>query len=206
MLSFKKEVLMKRTPGKTINARERYWIKIIEEARRYPKGVTEYCRVMNVSKNNYYFWFKRLKPSHPNWHDLTNRPEISTQPTESKKNDGGTLPSTEVTVKARRKKWSGAEKERILKEFDALSAGDLSAALRREGLYVHTLNKWRTQRDLTEIASNRRPNGSPNPLSAENKKLREENNRLGKKLQQANEIIQLQKKISEMFGMAIEAQ
>jgi len=31
---------------------------------------------MNVSKNNYYFWFKRLRVNHDDWHDLTNRPEI----------------------------------------------------------------------------------------------------------------------------------
>lgn len=67
---------MKRTPGKTPAARERYWRKIIEEARRYPQGITEYCRVMNVSKNNYYFWFKRLRSQHPEWHDLTNHPEV----------------------------------------------------------------------------------------------------------------------------------
>jgi len=67
---------MQRTPGKTVESREKYWTKIIEAARRYPGGVTAYCRLMNVSKNNYYFWFKRLRVNHDDWHDLTNRPEI----------------------------------------------------------------------------------------------------------------------------------
>ena len=67
---------MRRTPGKTTAAKEKYWEKIIMAARRYPQGVTEDCRVMNVSKNTYYFWFKRLRPKHPDWHDLTNHPKI----------------------------------------------------------------------------------------------------------------------------------
>jgi hypothetical protein len=41
---------MKRTPGKTTAAKEKYWEKIIEAARRYPQGITQYCRVMNVKK------------------------------------------------------------------------------------------------------------------------------------------------------------
>ncbi|SRR5579885_573587 len=200
---------MKKTPGKTPAAREKYWTKIIVEARKYPKGVTEYCRVMNVSKNNYYFWFKRLRPKHPEWHDLTNHPEAVVQSRQPKKKDGKSNepsdPETEVHVRAQRRKWSAADRERILKETDGLSAGDLAAALRREGLYVHVLNKWRTERDLKNIATSKRGNGAPNPLSAENKKLKEENARLQKKLQQANEIIILQKKISQMLTMTLES-
>jgi hypothetical protein len=67
---------MKRTPGKTTASKEKYWEKIIEAARRYPQGITQYCRVMNVSKDNYYQRFKRLRAKHPEWHDLSNRPEI----------------------------------------------------------------------------------------------------------------------------------
>lgn len=209
---------MQRTPGKTVAAKERYWTKIIQAARRYPKGVTEYCRVMNVSKNNYYFWFKRLRPQHPEWHDLTNHPEVlpanehatgrwrDGEPTRSPtKSNGGERPEIEITVRARRRKWSAADKERVLAETDNLSAGDLAAALRREGLYVHTLNKWRTERDLHKIANHAVGNTKPNPLSAENKKLKEENARLQRRLQKANEIIELQKKLSEVLGIALTA-
>lgn len=194
---------MKRTPGKTAHAREKYWMKIIEDARKFPKGITEYCRVMNISKNNYYFWFKRLRPQHPEWHDLTNYPEVIAPHRQPKKKEDGSVPDTEVALAVRRRKWSAVDRERILKETDNLSGPELASALRREGVYVHTLNKWRTQRDLGKIATNNRH--GTNPLSAENKKLREENARLQKKLQHANEIIQLQKKISQMLTMAIEA-
>jgi transposase len=200
---------MKKTPGKTPAAREKYWTKIIEEARRYPKGITEYCRIMNISKNNYYFWFKRLRPQHPEWHDLTNHPEVIVPHRPLKQtNNGGNReedprPATEVDARPRRRKWSAADRERILKETDSLSAGDLSACLRREAVYVHTLNKWRTERDLRNIATSKNSK-VPNPLSSENKKLKEENARLQQRLKQANEIIQLQKKISHMLTMTLD--
>jgi transposase-like protein len=194
---------MKKTPGKTPSARERYWKKIIAEARRYPKGVTEYCRVMNVSKNNYYSWFKKLRAKHPEWHDLTNSPEILVPRQQVTSATDEEHPQTEVNVKARRKKWSADERERIIQETDNLSGGDLGAVLRREGVYVHTLNKWRTQRDLLNIANSKKVQTVSAQLAAENKKLKEDKARLEKKLLQANEIIQLQKKISEMLGMAL---
>ncbi len=192
---------MKRTPGKTPAAKEKYWTKIINEARGHPAGVTDYCRVMNFSKNNYYFWFKRLRVKHPEWHDLTNRPESSGQKNEkmANKNGVGSHPETEVTEKARRRKWSAAEKERFLTETDKLSGADLAAALRREGLYAHILNKWRTERDLAMMAASKQNGSGSGRLTTENKKLKEENARLQKKLTQANEIIQLQKKNSQMM-------
>lgn len=198
---------MKKTPGKTPAARAKYWTKIIEEARRHPKGITDYCRIMNVSKNNYYFWFKLLRPHHPDWHDLTNHPEVLT-PERVKKDslDAGKedlRPPTEVDARPRRRKYSASDRARILSETDSLSAGDLNAYLRREAVYVHTLNKWRTERDLTKIAASKNSR-LPNPLTNENKKLKEENARLQQKLKQANEIIQLQKKISHMLTMTLD--
>ncbi len=81
--------------------------------------------------------------------------------------------------------------------------GDLSALMRREGVHSHTLNKWRTERDLKSIAKSKALK-IPNPLTAENKKLRDEVSRLEKKLQKANDIIMLQKKISEMLTITLD--
>lgn len=210
---------MKRTPGKTTASKEKYWEKIIEAARRYPQGITQYCRVMNVSKDNYYQWFKRLREKHPEWHDLSNRPEIiasnsatgyfrggqsSLQP-KGGRSRSSDKPDTEVVVRPNRRKWTAGDRERVLEETDNLSGPDLAAALRREGLYVHVLNKWRTQRDLSKIASEKKTSAKGNPLSAENKRLKEENERLQKRLKKANEIIDLQKKISEVLGIALTA-
>jgi len=193
---------MKRTPGKSIEAREKYWLKIIEAARRYPAGITAYCRFMDISKNNYYFWFKRLRPNHPEWHDLTNHPEILLPVQQKKPSDDPKAPiETEVLLNRRRRKWSLADRARILEETDNADPGELGAILRREGLYVHTLNKWRTARDLLEIAVQKKQRTpQSNVPSAEFKKLKEENLRLVKQLRQATDIIGLQKKISDLLS------
>lgn len=99
-------------------------------------------------------------------------------------------------MNARRRKWSADDKIRILEETDDAGPGELGGILRREGIYVHTLNKWRTQRDLMNLSPKRR-GPRCNPLTAENKKLMEENARLKKKLHQANEVINLQKKFQK---------
>ena len=192
---------MKLTPGKTVEARERYWTKKIEEARRHPQGVTDYCRRNDLSKNNYYQWFKRLRKDHPEWHDLPNVPEVNPRQKNPSKN--GAEPETEVLVRPRRRKFTAEDRALILEETDNASPEQLGAVLRREGLYVHTLNKWRTQRDLLKLTPAKR-GPKVHYHAAENRKLREENARLEKKLHQATEIIKLQKKISEILGITLE--
>jgi transposase-like protein len=195
---------MKRTPGKSVESRERYWTRHIEAARRHPKGITDYCRQNNLSKNNYYSWFKRLRKQHPEWHDLTNHPEVSNNGKDPGKAKAAEEEhSTEVIVKPRRRKFSAADKALILEETDNATTAQLAAVLRREGLYVHTLNKWRTQRDLLALAPKTR-GPKVNYHASENKKLRDRNARLEKKLLRATEIIKLQKKISEILGMTLE--
>jgi transposase len=189
---------MKRTPGKTVATRERYWTKIIQEARDYPGGVTGYWKDKHVSKNNYYFWFKRLRVSHPEWVDLNNNPSQVNEP----KSGGKTLPETEVHEKARRRRFTTADKVRILHETDSVPAGKVAAILRREGLYTSHLQKWRAEREQHALASKKR-GPKVNPLASENKKLKAENARLEKKLEQANVLIQLQKKVAEILGSTL---
>ena len=192
---------MQKTPGRTPEARAKHWTKIITAARGYPEGITAYCRFMNLSKNNYYFWFKRLRPVHPEWHDLTNHPEIISE-SRRPKSEGGTKeqPETEVSLTTRRRKWSISDKARILKDTDNAEPGHLGAILRQEGLYVHTLNKWRTERDLVKMAQQKKQEPASTASTAENNNLKAENLRLTKKLRQATEIIKLQKKISDLLG------
>jgi transposase-like protein len=192
---------MQRTPGKSLESRERYWTKKIEEARRNPRGVTDYCRRNNISKDNYYQWFKRLRKMRPDWYDLSNHPEIEEKHKPTKRE--GDDHDTEVLVRPRRRKFTADDRALILQETDNASPEALAAVLRREGLYVHTLNKWRTQRDLVALTPQKR-GPKVNYHASENRKLREENARLERKLQQATEIIKLQKKISEIVGITLE--
>ena len=132
---------MKRTPGKTAAARERYWTKIIMEARAYPAGITAYCQDNNISQNNYYHWFKRLRVSHPEWHDLANNPETRKERKASREE---MQPMTEVVEKARRRRFTATYKARVLEEIEGASNGQVAAILRREGLYSSHVQKWRT--------------------------------------------------------------
>ncbi len=54
-------------------------------------------------------------------------------------------PQTEVSAKARRRKFGAEYKMRILREAAACEGkpGELGALLRREGLYSSHLTKWR---------------------------------------------------------------
>jgi transposase len=80
--------------------------------------------------------------------------------------------------------------------------------LRREGLYSSHLNGWRKQREqgtlsgLTPRKRGPKPSLSQ-PLAQENQRLQRENNRLSGRLKQAEMIIEIQKKVSEILGIPL---
>ena len=62
------------------------------------------------------------------------------------------VPNTEVVVKAKRKHFTGAEKQRILREVEACrGTGEIGALLRREGIYSSYLTTWKRQRENREL-------------------------------------------------------
>jgi transposase-like protein len=86
--------------------------------------------------------------------------------------------------------------------------GELGELLRREGLYSSHLTSWRRQRDegsLAGLAPRRRGRKAKrrDPLAKELDKLRRENQRLVERLRQAETIIDVQKKVSEMLGIPL---
>jgi transposase-like protein len=98
---------------------------------------------------------------------------------------------------------------RILQEADqAVTSGEFGAVgalLRREGLYSSALTDWRRQRDAGSLGGlapmKRGPKLSePNPLVAELAKIQKENARLKLRLERAEAIIDLQKKVSDLLG------
>ena len=61
-------------------------------------------------------------------------------------------PATEVTAKAKRRRFTAEEKRRVLQAAAACTQrGELGALLRREGLYSSHLMKWREQAERGEI-------------------------------------------------------
>jgi len=97
-----------------------------------------------------------------------------------------------------RRVFTAEYKLAILAEYDLCTeSGDEGAILRREGLYSSLLTDWRRQhrQGLLKAAVNRVDGGRGGPSLAEVAKLRAENERLRKKLAQAEVIIDVQGKV-----------
>jgi len=115
-------------------------------------------------------------------------------------------PSTEVREKPVRRRFTADYKQRILAQADACTQpGELGQLLRREGLYSSHLTAWRKQRDEAIRAAlgrsrGRKPLENP-PLAEENARLQAEIQRLQTRLNQAQTIIEVQKKLSLLLGL-----
>ena len=174
------------------------WTKVIVEARQFPDGVSAYCKLHGISIRIYYYWFGILKPKHQEWHDLAKG-----KATKSTEESAVTESETEVKTNSTRRTFSAAKKKRILQEVDNAPHGGIAAILRREGLYASQIQKWRAEFDGLTFAKKKR-GPKADPFAAENKKLRAQNARLEKQLLKSQKIIELQKKVSELLGVALE--
>jgi transposase-like protein len=112
-------------------------------------------------------------------------------------------PDPEVPAKVQRRRFSAEYRLRILKQADACKkSGDLGALLRREGLYSSLLTNWRRQREQGALHDmrGRRRGPKARPVDPRVKQLEAENRRLQRKLQRAETIITLQKKLPRSWG------
>ena len=126
--------------------------------------------------------------------------------------EGRVTPSSEVLEKPVRRRFTVEYKARVLAEADACTEpGMLGELLRREGLYSSHLSTWRRQRDegaLAGLTPKRRGRKAKpkNPLADEVARLERENRRLTEQLRQAELIIGVQKKVSEMLNIPLKPQ
>ena len=117
-------------------------------------------------------------------------------------------PDPEVPEKTPRRRFSAKYKLEVLKRADACTQpGELGALLRKEGLYSSNLTTWRRQRDqglLNALSPKKRGRKKieKNPLAQEVATLQKETERLRRKLKNAETIIEVHKKISEMLGIS----
>ncbi len=107
--------------------------------------------------------------------------------------------SPEVTQRAARRRFTAEYKRRIAVEAESCQQpGEVGALLRREGLYSSVVQRWRRQLREESLSSSEKSNSKPSS-SQEVARLKRENERLKEKLRQAELIIDVQKKVSELM-------
>ncbi len=116
---------------------------------------------------------------------------------------------TEVTAKAKRRRFTAKEKLRVLQLADACSqTGELGALLRREGLYSSHLAKWRGARAAGELGALTPKKRGPKPVVADarDKQIAELQLQLAKseaRARHAEALVELQKKVAELLGLQL---
>jgi transposase len=117
--------------------------------------------------------------------------------------------SAEISPRPKRRTFSAAAKLRILEATDhAADTGGIAAILRREGLYSSALTDWRRQRAAGAFEALKPLRRGPKPVAAqptgaEPGQLRRENARLRQRLEQAEAIIDIQKKVAALLEMTM---
>lgn len=116
----------------------------------------------------------------------------------------GSQPDPEVKPKKKRRRFTAKYKRQILEEADRCTQpGEVGALLRREGLYSSHLSQWREQREAGELAAlTPKKRGRKQAISETERevaRLKRENEQLKIKLEQANVIIEVQKKLSDLI-------
>ena len=120
-------------------------------------------------------------------------------------------PETEVTEKAKRRRYTAEFKARILREAEACTKpGELGALLRREGLYSSHLTSWRAQAARGEAAALEPKKRGPkakevDPRDKHIAVMERQVAALTRRAERAEAIVALQKKLSQLLGIALPA-
>jgi transposase len=119
--------------------------------------------------------------------------------------DPGGVPDPEVPAKPIRRSFSARYKLEILERADKCTQeGELGELLRKEGLYSSHLSTWRKQREAGAASALGKKRGrKAKPVDQEKIRLQRENERLRQKLAQAEQIIEIQKKVASLLGIPL---
>ena len=113
-------------------------------------------------------------------------------------------PDPEVVSKAKRRKFSTKYKLHILEEHEAcIGSGKKGGLVRQEGLYSFHITTWCRQRERGELDGLKPKKRGPKKdvQASEFDRLKRENKRLRQRLEQAELIIEVQKKVSQILGL-----
>jgi transposase-like protein len=110
-------------------------------------------------------------------------------------------PDPEVPERATRRRFAPEYKARILAEYERLADGEKGALLRREGLYSSLISEWRKQaaRGAAEGLAKKRGRPGPDARDREIARLEAENERLRRKLETQDKVIEVQGKVSALL-------
>jgi transposase-like protein len=121
--------------------------------------------------------------------------------------------SDQETRPPKQRRYSASYKLRLIELADACAApGELASLLRKEGIYSSTLTDFRKQKargDLDRKPGSGKSSKAAVPDSQTLKQLavfERENRRLRRELEKARILLDLQKKVSELMGISLEAQ
>jgi transposase len=119
-----------------------------------------------------------------------------------------TAKTSEVPERPKRRRFSVAEKRRIVTAADVCVPGTLGALLRREGIYSSLLASWRQQRnagDFDPVALRQRSSqkSEGQALQRRNAELEVENRKLHRRLQRAELILDIQKHAAGLLGIEL---
>ena len=123
----------------------------------------------------------------------------------------GTERDVEVEAKAQRRRFSAEYKRRVLREAEACRRpGEVSALLRREGLYSSHLAAWRAARQRGELAAlgarRRGPTPErPDPRQKRIAELERDNRRWQARAERAEALVEVQKKLAQLLGLELPA-
>ena len=115
--------------------------------------------------------------------------------------------TAEVTEKAKRRRFSAAEKLRILQEADACTKpGEIGALLRREGVYSSHLAGWRKARAQGEHKGLEAKRRGPAPKIADERdqKLAQQAREMAAwkaRAELAEALVEIQKKVAAILGI-----
>lgn len=118
------------------------------------------------------------------------------------------IPDPEVSALPKRRRFPADFKARVVEEAEACTEpGEIGALLRREGIYSSHLSKWRVLYHTGALQAlrdgKRGRKAKKNPLEDEVARLRKQNERLAQRLERAEMIIEIQKKVATMLGIPL---
>lgn len=138
--------------------------------------------------------------------EISSKKLVSLEKTKFSSND-----SNQIPMRKRRRVFSRSYKLEILKKLVECRGkrGAVGELLRKEGLYSAQIAKWKAEAadGLEGVVKKRGP--KVDPAAEKNQKilrLEKENARLRKRLAEADAVIDIQKKLSELMGLKLPTQ